>query len=59
MTKLAYTPQEAALEVSVPVDLIKDSIRTRTLPARDAEGNPVVLHADLAVWVEGLPNWAL
>jgi hypothetical protein len=57
MTKLAYTPQEASVEVSVALDLIKDCIRSRVLPARDAEGKPVVLHDDLAAWVASLPNW--
>jgi hypothetical protein len=57
MPKIAYTPQEASVEVAVALDLIKDCIRSRTLPARDAEGQPVILHADLAAWVASLPNW--
>lgn len=57
MTKVAYTPQEAAQEAAVNIDLVKDCIRLRTLPARDAEGQPVVLHGDLEAWVTTLPNW--
>lgn len=57
MTKLAYTPHEAAVEAAVDLNLIKESIRSRVLPAHDAEGNPVVLHTDLAAWVGLLPNW--
>jgi hypothetical protein len=57
MTKIAYTPKEAAAECGVGVDLVKDSIRTRQLPARDAEGEPVVVHDDLERWASTLPAW--
>jgi hypothetical protein len=54
---IAYTSKEAAAAASVKVDMIKDAIRVRALPARDAEGDPIVLHADLVAWVETLPTW--
>lgn len=57
MSKLAYTPSEAACEAAVELDLVKDCIRNRSLPARDAEGEPIVFHTDLAAWLEGLPSW--
>lgn len=56
-TKIAYTPKEAARETAVNLDLIKECISLRTLAARDAEGEPIVLHADLAAWAETLPSW--
>ncbi len=57
MTKLAYTPAEAAEECGVKVDIVKDAVRLRALPARESEGDPVVLHGDLEVWVNTLPTW--
>lgn len=57
MTKLSYTPTEAARECGVATDMVKDAVRQRVLPARDAEGSPLVLHADLAVWLLTLPTW--
>lgn len=57
MTQIAYTPKQAARATAVDLDLLKDCIRTRTLPAKDAEGDPIVLHEDLAAWVLTLPTW--
>lgn len=59
MTKLSYTPIEAAQECGVAVDLVKDAVRLRLLPARNAEGSPLVMHGDLEAWVLGLPTWDL
>lgn len=52
---IAYTPQDAAKVAAVPVAMVKDAIRRRVLPARDAEGEPIVLHSDLSAWVDTLP----
>lgn len=54
---IAYTPKDAAKVAAVPVDMVKDAIRRRVLPARDAEGEPIVLHSDLSAWVDKLPAW--
>jgi hypothetical protein len=59
MAKVAYSIAEAARATAVKVEMIKDAIRLGDLPARDAEGTPVILHPDLKVWAKTLPAWEM
>lgn len=54
--KSAYTQKEAAAEVGVSVDVVRDAIRTHDLPVRFPTTRPVIRHEDLIAWRDSWPT---
>jgi hypothetical protein len=63
---IAFTIERAAQEVTGSrkgrvhgqfVMMLKEAIRNEDIPARSAEGEPLLLPADLRAWVERMPEY--
>ncbi|WP_243074830.1 helix-turn-helix domain-containing protein [Microbacterium sp. SS28] len=54
--KLAYSVQEAAEVASISVSLIRQLIRDNKLPARRQGSKILILHSDLLLYLESLPE---
>lgn len=57
MGKIAYTLRGAAKTAAVTVQTIETAISEGVLCARHVNDQPIVLHTDLKVWGEGLPDY--
>ena len=55
MTRVAYTPKEAAEATSLDLAVIVKAIETRELPGHVAREQLVVTLRDLDEWVNNLP----
>lgn len=53
---IAYDLTEAARQVCLSVDTLRDAIKDRTLTARMVGRKYLIRHADLCAWVDRLPT---
>jgi excisionase family DNA binding protein len=53
---IAYDLTEAARQVCLSVDTLRDAIKERSLTARLVGRKYLVRHSDLCAWVDNLPT---